>query len=178
MKSEYIEHEIKVLNVNIEQVIEKLEELGAKKVYDDERKFIVLDNENGDYLKQDKLIRVTEEGTTKVSIHINNSKPEIKEAIKYKASRTKEQLDFFKAIGLNPIAKAKARRISYELGDIDFDIDDFYKIPPFLEIDLENVEDEKELLKKLGLENNEVVRMGTEAIFEHYGLNYFEEYKV
>lgn len=31
MKSEYIEHEIKVLNVNIEQVIEKLEELGAKK---------------------------------------------------------------------------------------------------------------------------------------------------
>lgn len=178
MESEYVEHEIKVLNVDIEKVTEKLEELGAKKVYDDERRFTILDNENGDYLKQDKLIRVTEEGNTKVSIHIHNSKPEIKQAIKYKASRTKEQLDFFEAIGLKPIAKANARRISYELGEIDFDIDDFYKIPPFLEIDIENVSDYKDLLKKLGLENHEVVRMGTEAIFEHYGLNYFEVYKV
>lgn len=49
---------------------------------------------------------------------------------------------------------------------------------PFLEIDIEHVPDYQELLKKLGLENNEVVKMGTEAIFEHYGLNYFEEYKV
>ncbi len=178
MNTEYVEHEIKVLNVDINQVKEKLEELGAKKVYEDERKFTVLDNENGDYLKQDKLIRITEEGSVKVSIHINNSKPKIKEAIKYKASRVKEQLDFFLAIGLKPIAKAKAQRISYELGDIDFDIDDFYKIPPYLEIDIENVDNYQELLKKLGLENHEVVKMGTEAIFEHYGLNYFEEYKV
>lgn len=178
MNTEYVEHEIKVLNVDINQVKAKLEELGAKKVYEDERKFTVLDNENGDYLKQDKLIRITEEGSVKVSIHINNSKPEIKEAIKYKASRVKEQLDFFLAIGLKPIAKAKAKRISYELGNIDFDIDDFYKIPPFLEIDIENVDNYQELLKKLGLENHEVVRMGTEAIFEHYGLDYFKEYKV
>ncbi len=178
MQSEYIEHEIKVLNIDIEQVKAKLEQLGAKKVYDDERKFTVLDNEKGDYLKQDKLIRITEEGNIKVSIHIHNSKPEIKEAIKYKASRMKEQLDFFSAIGLKAIAKASAHRISYELGNIDFDIDDFYKIPPFLEIDTENVENERELLKRLGLENHEVVRMGTEAIFEHYGLNYFKEYKV
>ena len=39
MQTEYMEHEIKVLNVDIDQVKAKLEELGAQKVYEDERKF-------------------------------------------------------------------------------------------------------------------------------------------
>ena len=35
-----------------------------------------------------------------------------------------------------------------------------------------------ELLKKLGLENNKIVVMGTEDIHNLYGKDYFDEYKV
>lgn len=181
--NEYKEHEIKVLDIDVEKVIEKLEVIGAKKVYDDTRNIIALDTKEKTYLnKYDKLIRITDEGSIKVSIHINQSNPEIKEAIKFKASRLKETMDFFHEMGLDPISEVKAPRISYELGKIDFDIDKFPKIPPFLEIDIENLEAEgytmDSLLKELCLQNNKIVVMGTEDIHKLYGIDYFEAYKL
>lgn len=181
--SEYKEHEIKVLDVDIEQLKEKLDGIGAKKVYDDVRTIITLDTPERMFLNEkDKLIRVTDEGNIKVTMHVNQSKPEIKEGIKFKTSRLKETMDFFQQLGLNPISNVKANRISYELGKIDFDIDKFPAIPAFLEIDIEFLEDEgyklDDLLKKLGLENNKVVVMGTEDIHKLYGIDYFEKYKV
>ncbi|MCI8616931.1 MAG: hypothetical protein HFJ60_01505 [Clostridia bacterium] len=52
--NEYKEHEIKVLNVDIESVTKKLEEIGAKKVYDDFRTIITLDTEDKHFLNQKK----------------------------------------------------------------------------------------------------------------------------
>ncbi len=180
--NEYKEHEIKVLDVDIEKLKEKLDKIGAKKVYDDERTIIALDTPERTFLnKQDKLIRVTDEGSIKVTMHVNQSKPEIKEGIKFKTSRLKETMDFFHQLGLNPISNVRAKRISYEIGKIDFDIDKFPAIPAFLEIDIEFLEDEgykvDDLLKKLDLENNRVVVMGTEDIHKLYGIDYFEKYK-
>ncbi len=183
MNTEYKEHEIKVLDVDIEQLVKKLEKIGAKKVYDDERTIIALDTPERMFLnKHDKLIRVTDEGSIKVTMHVNQSKPEIKEGIKFKTSRLKETMDFFHQLGLDPISKVKAKRISYELGKIDFDIDKFPAIPAFLEIDIEFIKEEgyelEQLLKELGLENNKVVVMGTEDIHNLYGKDYFDEYKM
>ena len=180
--TEYKEHEIKILNIDVKKLVEKLDEIGAKKVYEDTRKIITLDTADRLFLDQkDKLIRVTDEGSIKVSIHVNQSKPEIKETIKFKASRLKETIDFFHEMGLDPISKVEADRISYELGKIDFDIDKFPAIPPFLEIDIEFLEDEgytlESLLKILGIENNKSVVMGTEDIHKLYGIDYFNEYK-
>lgn len=180
--SDYKEHEIKILDVDIEKLTKKLEEIGAKKVYDDVRTIIALDTADRLFLNQkDKLIRVTDEGSIKVTMHINQSKPDIKEAIKFKTSRLKETMDFFSEMGLEPISKVNQNRISYELGKIDFDIDKFPSIPAFLEIDTESLEEEgytvESLLKVLGLEDNKVVVRGTEDIHKLYGIDYFEEYK-
>lgn len=181
--NEYKEHEIKVLDVDIDSLTKKLEEIGSKKVYDDVRAIIALDTEDKHFLNhEDKLIRVTDEGSIKVTMHVNQSKPEIKAGIKFKTSRLKETMDFFHEMGLNPISKVRVPRISYELGGIDFDIDSFPAIPPFLEIDIEHIEKEgytvETLLKKLGLENNKVVVMGTEDIHKLYNIDYFEVYSV
>lgn len=180
---EYKEHEIKVLDVDIDKLVMKLEEIGAKKVYDDIRTIIALDTKDREFLnKQDKLIRITDEGSIKVTMHVNQSKPQEKAGIKFKTSRLKETMDFFEQMGLFPISKVSAPRISYELGKIDFDIDSFPAIPPFLEIDTEYLEEEgyslEDLLKKLGLENNKIVVMGTEDIHKIYGIDYFEIYGV
>lgn len=179
---EYIEQEIKVLDVDVLKLEEKLLALGAKKVFDDNRTIIALDTKDKKYLKElDKLIRVTEEGTTKVTMHINQSKIDEKREIKFKTSRLKETLDFFKELGLIPQTEVTARRISYELNEIDFDIDIFGCIPPFLEIDIASLSKtgytKESLLEALGLQNNRVVIMGTEDIHELYGINYFEIYK-
>lgn len=180
--AEYKEHEIKVLNVDIESLTKKLDEIGAKKVYDDTRTIIALDTKDKMFLKEkDKLIRVTDEGSIKVTMHVHQSQPEIKAGIKFKTSRLKETMDFFHEMGLDPISRVEVPRISYELGKIDFDIDSFPAIPPFLEIDIEHIEEEghtiESLLKELGLENNKVVVMGTEDMHKLYNLDYFEVYK-
>lgn len=180
--NEYVEHEVKVLDIDVLQLRTKLEEIGAIKIYDDIRTIMALDTEDRMFLnKKDKLIRLTDEGNIKVTMHVNQSNPKIKEAIKFKTSRMKETLDFFKEMGIMPISKVKARRMSYELGKIDFDIDKFPKIPAFLEIDIENLKDEgytiDSLLEKLDLQKNRVVTMGTEDIHKLYNLDYFEEYK-
>lgn len=180
--NEYKEHEIKVLDVDIDALTKKLEEIGAEKVYDDSRTIIAIDTEDREFLnKRDKLIRVTYEGSIKVTMHVNQSQPDIKAGIKFKTSRLKETMDFFHEMGLDPISEVSVPRISYELGKIDFDIDSFPAIPPFLEIDIENITDEgytvESLLKVLGLENNKVVVMGTEDIHKLYGIDYFEAYK-
>ena len=120
--SEYKEHEIKVLEVDINTLIKKLEEIGAKKVYDDVRTIIALDTEDKKFLNQkDKLIRVTDEGSIKVTMHVHQSQPDIKAGIKFKTSRLKETMDFFHEMGLDPISKVRVPRISFELGKIDFD---------------------------------------------------------
>ncbi len=115
-------------------------------------------------------------------MHIHQSDPTKKREIKFKASCLKETLDFFHEMGLDPISRVKAPRISYELGKIDFDIDSFPFIPPFLEIDIEHIREEgytvESLLKKLGLENNPVVEMGTEDIHKLYHVDYFDAYQV
>lgn len=179
---EYKEHEIKVLDIDVESLIEKLKEIGATEVYNDTRTIIALDTVDRHFLnKEDKLIRVTDEGKIKVTMHVNQSKPEEKEAIKFKTSRLKETLDFFYELGLTPISNVKEKRISYELGKIDFDIDKFPAIPAFLEIDTEHLEEEgytfEEILKVLKLENNKIVKMGTEDIHKIYDVDYFEVYR-
>lgn len=180
MLKEYKEHEIKILDVDISNVSKKLEEIGANKVYEDYRIITTYDTEDRQMAKQDKLIRITEEEKVKVTMHVNNSNPENKKAIKYKVSRMKEQQDFLLQLGFNPIAKVKAYRKSYELGKIDFDIDKFPAIPSFLEIDIEGLSEQQinELLEQIGLINNKVVVMGTEQIHKLYDVDYFEVYKL
>ncbi len=180
MENEYLEHEVKILDINVDEVTKSLENLGAKKVYDDYRIITTLDTDERSFLlKQDKLIRITEEGSIKVTMHINNSNPDIKRGIKYKVSRLKEQKDFFEEMGIKPISRVKARRISYELGEVDFDLDLFPTIPPFMEIDIENLDIElSELLEKLNLKDKKLVKMGTEAIHMLYNVDYFDVYKI
>lgn len=179
---DYIEKEIKILDVNVEELQKKLEKIGAKKVFDDDRIITAIDTEDKHFLKEeDKLIRITEEGNTKITMHVNQSNPDIKREIKFKTSGLKETKDFFIELGLKPISKVKAHRISYELEEIDFDIDFFPVIPPFLEIDTKNITEMgytvESLIEALGLKDNKIVIMGTEDIHKLYNIDYFEVYK-
>ncbi len=174
----YIEQEIKVLDVNITKVRQKLEALGAKLVFDDYRIFTTFDTPTRQYAKENKIIRLTEEGKLKLSI--SNILPSgKKETIKVFTSRKEETIAFLKRLGLVPIARVKSHRISYELGNVDFDIDKFPRIPAFMEIDLEYLEMPlTQLLKNLDLDNNKYVTLGTEEIFSLYKYDYYELFRV
>lgn len=176
----YIEKEIKVLNVNIEQTKKRLEEMGAQMVFNNKRMISTFDYYDNRCLKNDLLIRLTVENkNVKITTHLNNSKDNRKIIKIHPFEDETICKDFLNALGLEEQTKLESYRVSYELGRIDFDIDQFPGIPPFMEIDIEFLDIPlKELLKKLNLEENQVVFCGTESIFALYGLNYYSLFKI
>ena len=185
MNDDYFENEIKVLDVSPEIICNKLDSMGAKKVFDDDRVFTTFDSQTESYLAKDILIRLTEEEKLKLSISTDTSKSSTgeKRTIKVFVSRKKEMIDFFAVLGIEAVAEVKSHRISYELttskGIVDFDLDTFPLIGSFLEIDLENMDRPlDEYLKELGLENNRIVNCGTEQIYGMYGYDYYKEFSI
>lgn len=174
----YIEHEVKILDIDVEKVQSKLEALGAVKVYDDERVLTTFDTKDFGYKSQRKSIRLTEEGKLKLSV--SSGCGESKETVKLFTSRKEETVDFLSQLGLYPITEVKARRISYEWNEVDFDIDIFSEIPAFLEIDIERLTIPlEELLIQLGLNEKRRVVMGTKEIFQEvYGKDFYELFKI
>lgn len=181
----YLEQEVKILNINVEALILKLEQLGAHKVMEHDRIFTTFDavDIQKSYLKQGILIRLTEEDQLKLSISKKNNGSSLgeKETVKVFVSRKQEMIDFFGFMGIVPISVVKSHRISYEWetekGIVDFDIDSFPEIPPFLEIDVENLTmDLDVLLEKLDLSNHKIFDSGTEEVYRSYGIDYFEKF--
>ncbi len=174
----YVEHELKILDVNTSELQKKLEELWAKKVFDGTRIITTFDTPERKFTHEKKIIRITEEGKTKLSINFPSSQIQ-KNSIKVFTSRKEETKDFLRQLWIIPIAEVETRRISYEWGEVDLDIDIFPEIPAFLEIDIENLmRPLDELLEELDLKNNKQVICWTEEIFSEYGKNYYTLFRI
>lgn len=175
---EYVESEVKILNINVSDVCINLDRIGAKKVFDDDRVFITFDTKRGKYRKNKTIIRLTEE--TKLKLSVSNFPDGInKETVKLFVSRKKEAIDLLGKLGIYPIAEVKSHRISYEHGPVDFDIDIFPEIPPFIEIDVGNSTTLlEELLVKLELTDKEKFYGGTEELYQRYGKDYFDVFNI
>lgn len=182
-----LEKEVKILDLTKEDLIkidEKMQQLCARKVADYDRHIMTLDNGTSAELNQ--LLRITEEdGYTKVTLHINQDNEAEKRHIKFHIAKSDKLIELLKCRYNEKIAtNTTARRISYELGDekncIDFDIDCFKAIPAFMEIDTENLEKNcytlDKLMEILELKEKRCVVLGTEAIHELYGVDYFKAY--
>lgn len=174
MNTTEVEH--KVLGVDPEAVAEAMKAIGAKKVYDDTRIITYFDHLGNSLREAGEGVKLTEESKLKLE-HTRKAANGQSDTVKLFVSRKEEAVEFLKRLDLAPVTKVKARRISYELDEIDFDIDCFPGIPPFMEIDMADTKVElKELLNKLGLAEKEVIVATTPEIFAHYGKDYFAEF--
>lgn len=174
----YSENELKVLDINVPNTVALLESIGAKLVYDGIRHISTYDTINMELKKKDILLRLTNEGKVKLTVHVGNSRSD-RDVIRIHPSNAEEICnDFLQSIGFIKQTNVESRRISYEFNGMDFDIDCFPKIPPFMEIDMsDSIYDIEQLKKILCIEDNIIVRCGTEAIFKRYGLDYYNIFK-
>ena len=129
--NDYLEKEYKVLEVDPKELGKKLEEMGAKKVFDGPRVFTTFDYSDLNLSKEGKEVRLTKEEKLKLTYSAKLD-ADSKETIKLFVSRKKEAVDFLNRLSLNPIAECKSHRVSYEWKGIDFDLDSFPEIPSFL----------------------------------------------
>ena len=148
--------ETKVLGVDAKTLTEKLDALGAKKVFDAIRTITYFQNPKD---SKEPFLKLTEEGDKlKLSSQDFNTRAETKLFV----SRKKECVELLKTLGYVPVSEVKARRISYEWEGID--CESKYML--------------QEILQKLSLEKNETGEMSTPEIYKKYKLDYFVLFKL
>jgi adenylate cyclase class 2 len=81
----------------------------------------------------------------------------------------------FESMGLENYAHQEKERISWKLGNVQFDLDTYPHMPPYLEIEVENEEDIKTMMEKLNLTEHDTWNDGERTLIkEKYELYWFD----
>lgn len=166
-----IEYEVRVLDIDKEIIIKKLEELGAKKEADFNYKRYTYEFNPNIY---EKWIRLRTDGT--------NTTLTIKEIKDYTITGTYEKEinvsdfettnDILKDLGYNPKNYQENMRTRYILDGVEIDIDTWPLIPTYLEIEGKSEEDVYLMLEKLNIAKSEAITLDVEGIFlKYYGID-------
>lgn len=158
------EYETKVLDINVKKIIEKLETLGAKKVLDCTYKRHVFDLADGGW------IRIRNDGQTTTLTYKKRNGKNIGDTTEIETIVN----DFEATIEIiNKIPHTKKyyrenKRIMYKLDNLEFCIDTLPKIPTFLEIESDSIENVKKGLKILNLENKDIGDVSMKELYDKY----------
>ena len=186
-----LEKEIKILEINVEEVIEKLESFWATKTFEGYIHDIYYDfpdAEWNDKMEANKrLFRVRK----KWDIHMYTIKRKRNKKIDWGEKDVKiadewereiTDVDSFTKVlekyWMKQTREKKKYRISYKLWEIEFDIDDYFYeddrslIPPLLEIEAHTKEELFDWAKKLWLENHRTETWWSRKLYAHYWVEY------
>ncbi len=186
-----LEKEIKILEVDVKKLQEKLEEFWATKTFEGYIHDIYYDfpdGEGNDKMEANKrLFRVRK----KWDIHMytikrkrNKAEDWGEEGVKIADEWEREISDvdsFTKVLekyGMKQTREKKKYRISYFLDNCEFDIDDYFyeedrdTIPPLLEIEAHTKEEIIDFIEKLWLKEHRQETWGSRKLFAHYGVEY------
>jgi adenylate cyclase, class 2 len=166
------EIEVKILEINVEEIEKKLKEMCAVKVFDGELVNIYFDYQDRHLEKEGKVLRLRK---TDDKIILTYKKFITQKDAKVMDENELEVQDFelmgriLKGIGLFPLYEFKKNRKTYELNRIHFEIDESPNIPAFLEIEAPDLKTIYEIVLKLGFSKKNVNSYSIKEVLEHYG---------
>jgi len=154
------EIEIKILGINPDEISQKLADLGAEQTFKGLLKVRYFDTPEGEVRKREELLRVREFEGHEVEVCYKTNK-RIEDGYKVydeqhlKAENFDETTKMFEELGFEVTTYYEKKRTVFKLEGAEIVIDEYPKIPPFIEIEAENTQKIEELIEKLGLQNNE-----------------------
>ncbi|MDD2486901.1 MAG: class IV adenylate cyclase [Candidatus Gracilibacteria bacterium] len=164
-----LEYEVKVLDIDENDIIEKLEKIGAELIEDNLMKRWVF-VEDG---KADEWIRLRENGDKITITYKKKSGHGIDETeeIEVNVDDFEKTAEIFNKLKFKERKYQENRRKFYRLGDIEFCIDSWPKIPTYLEVESYNEQKVLEGLSLLGLEGMDSGNMSVISVYEKYGID-------
>lgn len=177
-----LEKEIKILEIDTKKLCSDLEELGAKITFEWIIHDVYYDFTESNELKMEKNGRIFRI-RTKWEEHIYTIKRKRKEMWAEEGAVIKDEHET-KITNVESFAKVlerywmtktrekKKHRISYALAWAEFDIDTYEEIPTFLEIEETSRDNINFWMRKLDLENHDILLWGSRKIFKHYWIKY------
>ncbi len=164
------EYEVRVLEINHEEMIKKLESLGAEFKFEALQQRYVYDLKP----KQDnKWIRLRTDGKkTTLTIKDLQSKSidgtKELEIIVDDFTKTNQILE---ELGYHNRGFQQNKRTQYILDGVEIDLDRWPLIPEYMEIEGPTTEAVYETLTKLGISKDEIVTLDVASIYDHYGFD-------
>ena len=174
------EIEIKFLDVDIPSLEEKLKSIGAERVGETLSRISCFDYP--DYRLKDKhaWVRLRSEfGKTTlaykqrlgVSSQDASSKDEGMKEVEISISGFDSAKNLLLAIGMIEKFSEERKRVRWEKGSVEFDIDSWPLIPPYLEIEGKSWDEVKSASEELGLNYEDHLRCSAHNIFIKYGFD-------
>lgn len=174
-----IEYEVRLLEVDVNHFIKKLEQAGAEFQWDRLQKRYVYDfnpKENGKWIR----LRTNGEDTTLTIKNITSSKIDGTEELEIEIDDFEKCNLILGELGYSPKGYQENRRVRYLLNDVEIDVDFWPLIPTYVEIEGKSEEKVYQVLDILGYERNDVTSMDVDSIYKKYGyhLEDFKELKL
>ncbi len=178
-----LEKEIKILEIDIETVIKKLEDFWAEKTFDgvihDVYYDFPNDGEKAKMQENNRMFRVRQKGETHLYT-IKNKRFDVeededviaKDEHEMEISDVNSFSEVLEKYGMVKTREKKKHRISYKLVWAEFDFDTYEGIPALLEIEEESQDNIDFWLRKLWLTEEKIFLWGSKKLFKHYKKEY------
>ncbi len=177
------EIEVKFLDINTESLIKKLEKLGAKRIFERLYRRRVFDYPDLRLDDNYSWVRLRDEGDQITLAFKQRIKPGEKgendqtmHESEIIVSDFEETTNILINIGLIEKSYQENKRIRYVLDDIEFDIDFWPQVPPYLEIEAESWEKVEEAIKLLELNSEDKKIYSTYQVYDVYNIK-MKDYK-
>ena len=164
------EYEVRVLEINHEDLVKKLEELNAEFKFEALQQRYVYDLKP----KQDnKWIRLRTDGT-KTTLTIKDLQAKTIDGTKELEivvddfDKTNQILE---ELGYKNRGFQQNKRTQYILDEVEIDLDRWPLIPEYMEIEGPSIEAVYETLDKLGINKDKIVTLDVASIYDHYGFD-------
>lgn len=172
MKTEY---EVRILEIDKNKIIKKLNKIGAKFCWDQvQRRYVY------DFMPKldGKWIRLRTNGikTTLTIKDIVSSKIDGTRELEVEVSDFDTTNSILNELGYEAKGYQENRRCQYVLDDVEIDIDDWPYLPTYLEIEGPSEERVYEVVKLLGFNEKDTTTRDVEGIYLDYGYDLKNNY--
>ena len=164
MKTEY---EVRVLEINKDELIKKLESLKAKKIGEYNQKRYVYDTipkADGKWIR----LRTNGKETTLTYKDVTSDKIDGTKEVEVVVSDLETTNEFLNKIGFESKAYQENNRIRYMLDDVELDIDSWPLIPTYLEIEGSSEKSVLDMIDKLELDKSKVTSLDVQSVYEKF----------
>ena len=167
----HIEYEVRVLEINPEEIKEKLSKLGATLVEDSfQRRYLYDFNP----VLPNKWIRLRTNGkTTTLTIKdVSSDKIDGTKELEIEVDDFEVANEILHELGYNPRGIQENKRIKYDLNGVEVDIDTWPGIPTYLEIEGKSEEEVYSTLEALEIPREKATSLDVQNIYEQiYHIN-------
>lgn len=168
------EIEVKILEVDKNEIIKKLESFGAKQTFEGSMKVCFFDFPGDKLREKNKRLRLRKAGgKTQITLKSNIKKGDAIICDEYETEIKDQEiaLKIFDELGLKIIREYEKYRTSYAIDKMFFEIDEIQGCPTYIEIEGPSVEMVYEWVEKLGYEASDAVSLSGREVVEEYEKN-------